>query len=104
MLQIGLSRTDAAVMGLGAGARRLQPDSECIKKRPGFPGALSIQTDGSSQTADQAAAFSTEPSTTCADGAEVAIGMLRGFLASGISRERSTWRRPFSSEAFFTTT
>ena len=30
--------------------------------------------------------------------------MLRGFLASGISRTRSTWSRPFSSEAFFTCT
>ena len=30
--------------------------------------------------------------------------MLRGFLASGISRTRSTWSRPFSSEAFFTST
>jgi len=31
-------------------------------------------------------------------------GILRGFLASGISRTRSTWSRPFSSEAFFTCT
>ena len=30
--------------------------------------------------------------------------MLRGFLASGISRTRSTWSKPFSSEAFFTST
>src|SRR5260370_21764633 len=52
-----------------------------------------------------AAAFSAEPSTTCgATALAVVIGMLRGFLASGISRTRSTWSRPFSSEAFFTAT
>ena len=38
-----------------------------------------------------AAAFSAEPSTACgATALAVVIGMLRGFLASGISRTRST--------------
>src|SRR5712671_81555 len=38
-----------------------------------------------------AAALAAEPSTTCGAAAlVVAIGMLRGFLASGISRTRST--------------
>src|SRR6266478_2612511 len=38
-----------------------------------------------------AAALAAEPSTTCGAAAlAVVIGMLRGFLASGISRTRST--------------
>jgi len=37
-----------------------------------------------------AATLAAEPSTTCGAWAPEEIGMLRGFLASGISRTRST--------------
>jgi len=68
------------------------------KKAPRGTGALSQawRSNGA-----QAAALS---SVTCGAGAAVAIGIWRGFFASGISRTRSTWSRPFSSVAFFTCT
>ncbi len=43
-------------------------------------------------------------SRTCALALPLPIGTWRGFFASGISRTRSTCRRPFSRLAFFTVT
>src|SRR5258708_39082393 len=69
---------------------------ETTKNAPVFRGVFAlIRSRGlPRQEPCYAAALPAEPSTTCAARALVEIGMLRGFLASGISRTRSTWSRP----------
>ncbi len=66
------------------------------RKRPGNPGRSLALSDR-----DQAAALCGLPSITLPF---AEIGMERGFLASGISRTRSTCRRPFSRAAPLTWT
>ena len=60
------------------------------KKRPGKPGRSTLHVDASACQAALA-------SSTCALALPLPIGIWRGFFASGISRTRSTCRRPFTS-------
>ena len=93
----------ASVCRSGRGARAARGSSLGQKNAPVARGVVKFR-GGLKSECDQAAAFSAEPSTTRRGGAPAEIGIERGFLASGISRTRSTWSRPCSREAFFTTT
>ncbi len=84
-----------------ASRKRVTPSMQTPRAEPGACRSHTHTYEIS--CAGQAAALSPLP-ITCGWLAEVVIGMLRGFFASGISRTRSTCSRPFSSEAFFTVT
>jgi len=76
--------------------RRSRRWSERAKrKRPGNRGAPPLGFVDCGYAAFLASITLAEP---------LPIGMLRGFMASGISRTRSTWSSPFSRAAPFTTT
>ena len=102
---------DAGIMPKRAGASvplsssQSHPRNDGKQKTPRFPGAFSYSANICRKSRQLTRRPSRPSRRRPAEPRCLRrIGMLRGFLASGISRTRSTWSRPFSSEAFFTWT
>src|SRR5947209_7791282 len=75
----------------------LRPQSGCTDESAPETGALPFSKRSEHQAASLAALASRSL-------LELVIGIARGFIASGISRTRSTCKSPFSRRAPFTST